>query len=366
MFIRFFILINLIMLLNLTIFANNFYYIGFIGNSLNATTDSLYKGFELSLRGNDTDMKIKPLFFDENNEQIVDYIKNTPNLLAVLGCFNEKHKKIIDEINDIPLISLSKDFIDFNYLNKQNVFRICPSEVQLAQDLARFAVAVLDKRYYAIVYSEDVSDYLKVAEKFSETVKRNGGRVDYLRSVESTRTDFTNILLRLRDLKIQAIFFIGSLDQSINFARQSYEMKTGALFLSTSTIGNRNFIKKLKNEAEKSCYADIAPDNFYKLKKFRPFLTEYYKTGKNVDKHLAYLYDAVSIIKLCYNNNVIDRENFIKCIKETNHDGVTGKITFNNVGLRENPPSYFYIIVKREILQRKLMGQEVKRFMEAK
>lgn len=362
-------LISLIMILNLKIFAEDGYYIGFLGNSLNASTDSLMTGLELSLKiqdENKTDGLIKSVFFNENNEEILKEIKNTPNLLAIIGAFNEKHKKIIEEINDIPLISISKDYIDFNNPNKQNVFRICPSDVQLAKDLARFAVAILDKRHYAVVYTEGVNDFMKTAEEFSETIKKNGAKVDYFRSVEPTRMDFTNILLRLRDLKIQSIFFIGSLEQAINFAKQSYEMKTGALFMSTSTIGNRYFIKKLKNEAEKSCYADISPENLYKLKKFRSFLDEYYKTNKNIDKHLSYLYDAVSIIKLCYNKNLKDKESLIKGLKEISYEGVTGKINFNSSGLREKTDSYFYVIVKREILQRKLMGQEYKKFMEAK
>ena len=369
MFNRFFILTGLIIFLNLTIFAEDFYYIGFLGNSSNAVTDSLFTGLKLSLSvsdENNTNDLIKPVFFDEDNEHISDEIKNTPNLLAVLGCFNEKHKKIIENINDIPLISISKDYVDFNSTDRQNVFRVCPDEIQLSRDLARFAVTILDRRHYAIVYSEGVNDFLKAAEGFAETIKRNGAKVDYFKSVEPTRTDFTNILLRLRDLKIQAVFFIGSLEQAISFTRQSYEMKTGALFMSTSVIGNRYFIKKLKNEAEKSCYADVAPDNLYKLKKFRAFLSEYYKTGKNADKHLAYLYDAAAIIKLCYNKDIKNKEDLIKCIKETNYEGVTGQISFNNTGLREKVPSYFYVIVKREILQRKLMGQEVKKFLEAK
>ena len=153
---------------------------------------------------------------------------------------------------------------------------------------------------------------------------------------------------------------------AIDFAKQSYEIKTGALFMSTSTIGNRFFIKKLKNEAEKSCYADISPDNLYKIKKFRPFLNEYYKTGKNIDKHLAYLYDAVTIVKLCYNKGIKDKENLLKCLTETSYDGVTGPVDFNNLGLRQRVNSNFYVIVKREILHRKLMGQEYKKFMEAK
>ncbi|MBP7792056.1 MAG: ABC transporter substrate-binding protein [Candidatus Goldbacteria bacterium] len=369
MFKRLLFLINLILFLNLTVFADDLYYVGFLGNSENASTDSLLTGLEVSLNIEDENYvngRIKPVFFDENSENVISDIKDTQNLLAIIGCFNEKHKKIIEAINDVPLISISKDFIDFNYLNKPNVFRICPSEVQLARDLARFAVAILDKRHYAVVYTDGVTDFLKAAEEFSETVKRNGAKVDYFRSVEPQRKDFTNILLRLRDLKVQAIFFIGTLEQSINFAKQSYEMKTGALFMSTNTIGNRLFIKKLQNEAEKSCYADISPDNLYKLKKFRPFLTEYYKTNKNIDKHLAYLYDAATIVKLCYNKNLKDKDNLLNCFKETFYDGITGQINFNDYGLRKTVNSFFYIIVKREILYRKLTDQEYKKFMEAK
>lgn len=366
---KFLFLTNLIIVFYLTIFADEIYYVGFLGNSLSASTDSLLTALELSLNikdENNAHGQIKSVFFDENNENILNEIKNTPNLLAIIGFLNEKHRNLLEEINDIPLISISKDFIDLNNLNKKNVFRICPSEVQLASDMARFAVAILDRRHYAVVYSEGVEDFLKTAESFAETIKRNGAKVDYFKSVEASRNNFTNILLRLRDLKVQAIFFVGPMEQAISFIKQSYEMKTGALFISTSTIGNRFFIKKLKNEAEKSCYADISPDNLYKLKKFVPFLTEYYKINKNIDKHLTYLYDAATIIKLCYNKDMKDKENLLKCLKEMSYEGVTGHIDFNSAGLRVRPVSYFYIIVKREILYRKLTEQEVKKFMEAK
>lgn len=366
---KFLFLTSLTVFFYLTIFANELYYIGFLGNSTNASTDLFLTGLEVSLNINDVNNvhgQIKAVFFDENNENILNEIKSTPNLLAIISCFNEKHKKLLEEINEIPLISISKDFVDLNNLNKKNVFRVCPSEVQLSRDLARFAVTILDKRHYAVVYSDGTVDFFKAAEEFSKIIKKNGAKIDYFRSIDPGRNDFTNILLRLRDLKIQAIFFIGSLEQSINFAKQSYKMKTGALLMSTSLIGNRIFIKKLKNVDQKLCYADISPDSLYKLKKFRPFLSEYNKFGKKIDKHLAYLYDAVTIIKLCYNKNIKDKKNLLKCLRETFYEGVTGQIDFNDIGLRKKTNSYFYIIVKKEILYRKLMGQEVKKFMEAK
>lgn len=344
------------------------YYIGFLGNSTNASSVSLYNSLSLTVEAsNNTNNSytVQAVFFDEDSVSAADEIKNKGNLLAVLGCFSEKNTGIIEKINDIPLISTGKNYIAFNELQKENAFRVCPTEAQLAEDLSRFVIAVLVKNKSGIVYSEDSLDYLRAAEAFAANCRANKVWADYFKSVPADRTDFTAILQRLRDLKVQTIYFAGSMEQAAILSKASKDLNVGAIFTSTDVINSRAFIKTAKSGSENACFAAIMPASLNSMKSMRKVLAEFRKNFQNEDMHMPYVFDAANMVLKCLVNGSRNGRDIMTALKAMNYDGATGPINFNKSGIRVNANAYFYIISRKEVLPRSL-GESAGKYWSAK
>ncbi len=348
--------------------AKDVYYIGFLGNSHNASSVSLYNALSLTVEAaNNTNnpYEVNAVFFNENEENAADVIKSRGNLLALLGCFSEKNSEIIEKINDMPLISIWKGYIDFNEKDKANVFRVCPTEAQLAEDLSRFVITVLTKNKSAIVYTEGSTDYLRAAEAFAANSKANKVWANYFKSVPPDRDDFTNILLRLRDLKVQAIYFAGSMEQAAELSKKSKEMNVGAIFTSTDAINSRTFIRKARAGSENACFASVIPPSLYSFRSMRAVLKEFRKKFTNEDMHMPYVFDAANIVLKCVAAGKRSAGDVAACMRDTSYKGATGPIGFNKRGIRVNANAYFYIIARKEVLYRSL-GESAGKYWGAK
>lgn len=349
--------------------AKDTYYIGFIGNTSSASSTSLYDAISLTVESaNNTysAYEVQAVFFNEDDPNVADEIRNKSCLLAVIGCFSEKNSAVLEKAGEIPLITAGKSFVMFNEKGKQNVFRVSPSEAQLAEDLSRFAVTVLGKNKSAIIYSESSADYLRAAEAFAANQKANRVWAEYFKSVPADRTDFTNILLRLRDIKAQIIYFAGSMEQAAELAKKSQEMNVGAILMTTDNVNGRAFIKAAKAGADRTCFASISPATLGGFKGLKPFLGEYRKKFNYEDAHMPYVHDAALIVLKALALEKKTGQDVIKYLKETAHSGATGAFSFNEQGLRRNADAFFYIIARKEVLQRKLQDYEAKKYWEAK
>lgn len=348
--------------------ASDTYYLGFLGNSTNASSVSLYNSLSLTVEAsNNTNnsYEVRAVFFDEDSASVADEIKNNSSLLAVLGCFTEKNASVLEKINDIPLISTGKNYIAFNEQQKDNAFRVCPTEAQLAEDLSRFVITVLTKNKSGIIYSEESLDYMRAAEAFAANSKANKVWADYFKSVPADRTDFTAILQRLRDLKVQAIYFAGGMEQAAILSKASKEMNVGAIFTGTDNINSRAFIKKAKIGSENAAFAAIMPPSLYSLKPMRPVLAAFRKKFQNEDMHMPYVFDAANMVLKCLAAGKKSSREMISALKEMNYNGATGQINFNKNGIRVNANAYFYIISRKEVLPRSL-GESAGKYWSAK
>jgi ABC-type branched-subunit amino acid transport system substrate-binding protein len=349
--------------------ARDTYYIGFLGNSNNASSSSLYDTLSLAIESaNNTSnsYEMAPVFFSDEAPNAADEIRGRGNLLALIGCFSEKDAAVLEKIENIPLISAGKNFVMLNEKGKNNVFRVCPSEAQLAEDLCRFGITVLGKNKAAIVYSEGSADYLRAAEAFAANARANRVWSDYFKSVPADRTDFTNILLRLRDLKVQMIYFAGSMEQAAEFARKSQEMNVGATFMTTDNVNSRVYIKKAKTGADRTVFASIIPATLNGFKGLKPFMAQYRKKYSYEDVHLPYVYDAANMVFSALAAGKKSGQDVAAYMCEKTHSGVTGSISFGASGLRKNADAFFYIIARKEVLYRKLQDSEAKKYWEAK
>lgn len=344
--------------LNIAAEAKNIYTIGFIGNSLSSNSNNLYDALSLiieDLNKNNENYELQNKFLDDN-ENLENNIKQENNLIAITGVILEKHKKILENINDIPVFLIGTEYLSIE--DKKNIFRIAPSNIDLAKILCRIQIAVLQKRKFAILYTEGYDEYLKIAEAYKDTVLKNRATVDYFRSVDAERKDFEAILIRLRELKVNTIFFAGGMEQAALIAKQSMELNVGADFSSLSDICSKEFIKKAKDGSQGAHFVLLTPPSLYSLKQMGGFLEKYNETHKGTDAKLPYIFDTLNIINDCIKKGITDKSSLVNCIYANNYQGVTGNIQFDEKGLRINYPPYFYVIRGKEFLYRRLNAKE--------
>lgn len=349
-------LLILMLFLSFNIQAKDVFTVGFIGDTLSASSKNMFDALTIILsEKNNDNYELQGKFFNETDENIVNQIKNGNNLIALTGNINEKHKSIFQNVKDVPVFLIGSEYLSVE--DFENIFRLAPSNIDLAKILCRIQISVLYKDKFAILYVEGYDEYLKTAEAYKNTVEKNKGRVDYFRSVDEQRKDFEAILLRLRELKVNTIFFAGGYEQAALLARQASELKVGSDFSSIPDICNKNFIKKAKYGSQGVHFVLPTPPSLYSLKPMRNFLEKYNETHRGNDSKLPYLFDVIDIID-SFIKNKVDKKSFIDYLKEQEFSGVTGKIKFNEKGLREEYIPYFYVIRGKEFLYRKLNASE--------
>jgi len=348
--------------------ARDNYTIGFLGNSTNAASVSMFNAVKLAVDDfnlTNTSYTVNAVFFDDTITA-ADVVKGQSNILGIIGAFTSSDKEIIEKAGDIPLLSVTGEYPGLNNGGKNNIFRLCASQAQEASDTCRFLIKVLSKDKLAIIYSGENSEYADIARAFKATADRNHTWSQYYKAVDPDRKDFTAVLQRLRDLKVHNIFFAGPAAQAALLARQSSDLNVGADFSSTSRIGTSSFIKAAKTGSRGAVYASAAPSGIYGFKKFREIFERYSKLYKGEDLHIPYSYDAAQLLLSALAAGKTTRADISAFLHAVNYGGATGDIAFKESGDRAGAPVYFYIIIGKSPLQRNMTESEEGEFLSAK
>ncbi len=341
--------------------AKDSYFVGVLGNTDNAVSQAVLNTLNLAFEEENTknaNFELKTFFVNDydGDDAVIKEISAKPGLIAISGCFEKTHKSIIEKIKNIPLISVNSRFLGFTAPANTNTFRICPSGIDQAKELARFLITILQKSSFAVIYSLGDEDYASLADAFRETVKKNGRRVIYYRDVDGDRTDFRNILINLRDQRVEVIYFAGGLGQSINMAKQIKDLNVGATFSGIDEIFQWAFIKSAKKGAEGAIATSPVKPGY--KKEIAGFLEKYEEKYKSDDSHVPFAYDEAMLIIKSLNDNKTNPEDIIKYMHEIKYKGVTGNISFNANGDRPENQICFYISRGKSFLYRQLGASE--------
>jgi len=342
--------------------TKDIYYIGVLGNTENAGTQCIVNTFDLAFEQENTknaNFELKSIYINDSDgeDAVLKQITAQNNLMAITGDIERKHKDIIEKIKNIPFVSVNSGFLDFTTPAGMNTFRVCPSDIDQAKQLARFLIGVLKLGSFAVLYSLDDDDYAKQADAFRETVKKNGQGVMYFREVESGRKDFRNILINLRDKKVGVIFFAAGLQQMTEMAKQIKDLNVGATLVSTDELFQPAFIKGAKKGAEGSIATSLTRPSW--VKQISSFLEKYEVRFKTVDSHMPFAYDTAMIIENGINENNKNPQDLINYLKKVQYKGATGDISFDTDGSRQENQICFYIIRGKSFLYRKLSVSEM-------
>ncbi|HDQ25243.1 MAG TPA: hypothetical protein ENN43_00655 [bacterium] len=343
-------------------FAKEVYHIGFLGNTGNAVNRVLFDTLRAAVseynEGEDKPAVVEAVIFDDEQEGWEKEIRNDKKLAGLFSVFSEKHEEYIKKEAKIPLVTVADTYQGFTAAGEKNRFRVSPSQEYMADALCAFGIGVLKRGSFAIIYSDSSPDYKAAAEAFASRMRANRITVDYIRDVEESRRDFTNLLLRIRDLKKQVIYFAGPPDAAAGLARMSREMNVGAMFMGMNTIGNRAFIRRAKTGANQSAFVDMIPQSVYGFSRFRPFLKRYHEEYRGENNYMPFLYDGVRLMLAGIDAGETRGRALSDWMRTQRHAGVTGTVNFRENGERAVSQVFHYIIARNEVMFRRLSQQE--------
>jgi branched-chain amino acid transport system substrate-binding protein len=236
----------------------------------------------------------------------------------------------------IPQISPSATNPKYTRQGFKTTFRVVGDDFQLGIRMGKFAVATLQDKAVAVV--DDRTLYGEVvAEAFVKGVEAAGGKIVAREFTTDRATDFRSILTRIRDVNPDLVFFGGMDYVAAPMLKQMKSMGINSNFMGGDGICSTELIKLAGNAAGNdqvfcaevggvSGEAKAGMDNF--KAKFKT------KFGVDVQVYAPYVYDATKLmVAAMVRAGSTEPANYLPVLANTtNYNGVTGPITFDEIG----------------------------------
>ncbi len=232
----------------------------------------------------------------------------------------------------IAQISPSATGVDYTNKDYKTAFRVLANDAQQGVVLGRFAVKILKAVNIAVI--DDRSAYGKgLVDQFEHTAKAAGGDVIIREFTDTTKTDFTAILTRIKAMDPDLVF-CGCLDsQTGPMMKQFRNLGLAVTFLSGDGSRTEQFLTLAGDSAE-GAYAS-SPGVPLELMPGGPAFTEKYRDAfkQEIQLYAPYAYDATNaLIAAIMQAASIDPEVYLPVLANIEHAGVSGNIRFDEKG----------------------------------
>ncbi len=232
----------------------------------------------------------------------------------------------------IAQISPSATGVDYTNKDYKTAFRVLANDAQQGVVLGRFAVKILKAVNIAVI--DDRSAYGKgLVDQFEHTAKAAGGDVIIREFTDTTKTDFTAILTRIKAMDPDLVF-CGCLDsQTGPMMKQFRNLGLAVTFLSGDGSRTEQFLTLAGDSAE-GAYASSPGVPLEKMPG-GPAFTEKYRDAfkQEIQLYAPYAYDATNaLIAAIVQAASIDPEVYLPVLANIEHAGVSGNIRFDEKG----------------------------------
>ncbi|MEW6608776.1 MAG: branched-chain amino acid ABC transporter substrate-binding protein [bacterium] len=212
-----------------------------------------------------------------------------------------------------------------------NVFRTCTTDDVQGSFAADF---VYKKEIKGVAIIHDKTPYGQgLAEEFQKTFQNLRGKVLCFEGISLGDRDFKALLIKIKGLNPQIIYFGGMYQEGGLISKQAKELGLNVPLVGGDGIYTGEYIKI----AGKSSEGDMAtmigspPDKLPKAKDF----IEKYKTkfpDMDMQPYDPYTYDTTNIIIEAVKNIGQDKGKIIDYIKNIKYDGIIGETRFDEKG----------------------------------
>jgi len=235
----------------------------------------------------------------------------------------------------IPQISPSATNPKYTRQGYTGAFRVVADDVHLGGTLGKYAIETLKGKKVAVI--DDRTAYGQgVADEFEKGAKAAGGEVVGREFTNDKATDFNAILTTLKAKKPDVVFFGGMDAVAGPMIRQMKQLGINAKFMGGDGICTTE-LPKLAGDAlaDDMVYCaeagGVEGDQKAGMEKFRADFKAKFNT--DVQVYAPYVYDAVHVMaKAMVTANSAEPAKYLPALKAISHQGVTGKIEFDEKG----------------------------------
>ena len=214
----------------------------------------------------------------------------------------------------------------------KTTFRVVARDDKQGAALANFAAGPLKAKSVAVI--DDRTPYGQgLADEFEKFAKEKGMKVVGREFTNDKASDFNAILTKVRSMKPDVVMY-GGMDATAGpMAKQMKQLGMKSTLLAGDGVCSPEFIKLAGNAAD-IMKCSNAGEAVEKLAKGADFVAKYKKRfNTDVQVYSPYSYDAVFVIvEAMKKAGKADRASITTALRDTNYDGLTGKIAFDAKG----------------------------------
>jgi len=268
-------------------------------------------------------------------------------VVALVGHLNSgttiPASKLYSDAN-LPHISPSATAVKLTEQGFKTTFRVVARDDKQGAALANFASGPLKAKTVAVI--DDRTPYGQgLADEFEKFAKEKGMKVVGREFTNDKASDFNAILTKIRSLKPDVVMY-GGMDATAGpMAKQMKALGMKSTLLAGDGVCSPEFIKLAGNAAD-IMKCSNAGEAVEKLAKGADFVAKYKKRfNSDVQVYSPYSYDAVYVIVDAIKRaGKADRAAIATALRDTNYDGLTGKIAFDAKGdIKEGAISMFEV-----------------------
>jgi branched-chain amino acid transport system substrate-binding protein len=236
--------------------------------------------------------------------------------------------------HDAGIAQISPSATNVTYTNQgfKTAFRVIANDAQQGKVLGEFAVNKLGAKSIAII--DDRSAYGQgLADEFERAATAAGATILTREFTDTTKTDFTAILTSIKGKNPDLIFYGGMDAQAGPMMRQIQNLGVTAKYLAGDGIQSAEFLK-LAADAAEGAYASSPGVPLDQMPGGRAF-EEKYKAKYNLEIQIyaPYAYDAANaLLAAMQKAGSADPAKYLPELANSQHQGVTGNITFDEKG----------------------------------
>ncbi len=224
-------------------------------------------------------------------------------------------------------------------------YRVYPSDVVEGFRMASFCREMLWTKV-AVIASDDTFGQ-DIAAVFTDHYEAGVREVVYREDIPELLSpeQIKKIVSQVKKSKPDAVYLAAYVDQTAQLLRALDELKDKPVMLGTSAV-TREIVQKAGSAAEGFVFPQVYFDCASTDPDVCTFIDEYRKRfGEDPDTYAAHAYDAVEVLAHAMEEtSVLTADEIVVTLSHIDHNGVTGKIQFNQNGDVVRPPRVFAVL----------------------
>jgi len=256
-------------------------------------------------------------------------------VVALVGHLNSgttiPASKLYSDAN-LSHISPSATAVKLTEQGFKTTFRVVARDDKQGAALANFAATNLKAKTVAVI--DDRTPYGQgLADEFEKFAKEKGIKIVGREFTTDKASDFNAILTKVRSMKPDVVMY-GGMDATAGpMAKQMRQLGMKSTLIAGDGVCSPEFIKLAGNAAD-ILKCSNAGEAVEKLAKGADFVANYKKRfNTDVQVYSPYSYDAVYVIAEAIKKaGKADRASITTALRDTNYDGLTGKVAFDAKG----------------------------------